>query len=377
MLWLQVLAPASLFLWLIILFLPWRPWGTRESLDPDNDLTQSSIDDVTVLVPARNEADVIEQTLQALALQDENLQIIVVDDESSDATADIVQSMPINNLTLLKGSPAPDGWSGKLWALEQARNKAKSPLILLLDADIKLEHGVVQALREKCLQENLHLVSLMANLRMISFWERLLIPAFVYFFKLLYPFHLSNQGNRRVAAAAGGCIMLKTDSLNSIGGFAALKDALIDDCTLARKFRERGFSTWIGLTHSAISLRAYNSLESIWQMVTRTAFTQLHYSWILLSLCVVLMALAFIVPLLGLFSTDGIVQCIGVVTLMFMFGTFIPVLRYYELTTAWSLTLPVAGLLYLMMTCHSGLMHLFGQGSSWKGRNYSKVFPPD
>lgn len=370
--WIQGLAPAGLLVWVIILLLPWRPWSTRESLDTGKNYTDTDLSGITVLIPARNEAPVIAQTLQALARQSRQLPIIVVDDQSTDDTARIVENLSLPNLVLVHGEPTPPGWSGKLWALEQARTRAKTDLLLLLDADIELAPGLVDTLKKKLLETNTHLISLMARLRMNSVWELLLIPAFIYFFKLLYPFALSNRNSRYVAAAAGGCILLRARSLNAIGGFAALKDAIIDDCTLARCFRKHGYSTWIGLTHTAVSLRAYHDLAGIWHMVTRTAFTQLRFSLLLLALCTVIMFVAFLAPVLNTVMSQGWPRWLGLATLPVMFATYAPLLRYYGIPIVWSLSLPVAGTLYLVMTWHSALNHLSGRGAVWKGRSYGK-----
>lgn len=370
--WIQGLAPAGLVIWLAILLLPWRPWGTRESLDTRKSIRQD-LSTVTVLIPARNEAAVISRTLLSLSQQEPDLKIIVVDDQSTDDTAGEINRLALKNLVLIQGEPAPPGWSGKLWALEQARQRADTEILLLLDADIELLPNMIATLKDKFTSDELHLLSLMANLRMRSFWEILLIPAFIYFFKLLYPFHLSNTNNRWIAAAAGGCIMLRSDSLQCIGGFTAIRGALIDDCTLAKSFRVNGYKTWIGLTHSATSLRTYNNLSGIWYMVTRTAFTQLRYSWIALLLCIGLMSVAFVSPVINLIAADVEYQWMSGVTFIIMFTTYLPVLRYYEIPVFWSLTLPLAGLLYLLMTCDSAWLHISGRGSSWKGRTYGKT----
>ncbi len=370
--WIQALAPAGLVIWLSILILPWRPWSTRESLD-SNTRDPGDLSDITVLIPARNEAGLIPRTLAALAGQGPGLKIIVVDDQSTDGTREVIEALALKNVSIIAGEPALPGWSGKLWALEQARRMADTDILLLLDADIELKPEMIATLRHKLAQDDLDLLSLMASLRMQSFWERLLIPAFIYFFKLLYPFSLSNRGHRLVAAAAGGCIMLKKTSLQGIGGFAAIRDALIDDCSLAMAFRRRGYRTWIGLTHDAVSLRAYDSLAGIWHMVTRTAFTQLRYSWLLLLLCIAIMTLACIVPIVNLVGADGVYRWITAATLLAMLAGYFPVVHYYRLGWHWTAGLPLAGIMYLLMTCHSALLHQIGAGTSWKGRTYHKT----
>ena len=210
----------------------------------------------------------------------------------------------------------------------------------------------------------------MAFLRMTGFWERLLMPAFIYFFKLLYPFRLSNSQKWPVAAAAGGCILIRTSALDNIGGFHAIRETLIDDCSLAKKIKSRGGRTWIGLTHSAISTRSYNTLGAIWNMVARTAYTQLHHSFPLLGLCTFIMILAFILPLAGLCLGDGSIKMIALLSLLLMSVTYLPSLRYYSIPAYWCLYLPVSGLLFLLMTWTSAIQYYAGSGASWKGRNY-------
>lgn len=235
-----LLGLASLIIWLVILLLPWRPWGIREALDPSQlsvvaKSRQSAHNAVTVLIPARNEAAVISQTLSSLAAQLPQPRIILVDDQSVDQTTQKARSLNLKNFILVDGKKLPAGWSGKLWALEQGFSQVKTDLVLLLDADIALKPGALSALLEKFESENLDFLSLMAELRMNSFWEKLLLPSYIYFFKLLYPFRLSNSGHPHVAAAAGGCILMKSEIIRELGGFASLRSSLIDDCTLAKK----------------------------------------------------------------------------------------------------------------------------------------------
>ena len=365
-----ILSITSLLLWLVILLLPWRPWSIAETLDSDNDPSvvnqRQASKPVTVLIPARNEADVIKETLSSLVDQAPNLKIILIDDQSSDSTIEQARSLPLTNLQIINGTELPEGWSGKLWALEQGLNQVDTDLVLLLDADIKLKSGIIQTLASKLETDNLDFISLMAHLRMKNFWEKLLMPAFIYFFKLLYPFKLSNNGHPLITAAAGGCILLKTEILYDIGGFGSLKSALIDDCTLARKFRAQGKSTWIGLTHSALSLRPYDRLHEIWNMVARTAYTQLRYSVLLLLLCTGLMILAYIIPLISLIYFPFIT----ILTLLILLATYCPVVLYYNLNPLWILGLPLAGLLYLLMTWTSAFRYYRGEKSRWKDRSY-------
>ncbi|MBI1732751.1 MAG: glycosyltransferase [Gammaproteobacteria bacterium] len=360
----------GLAIWSAILLAPWRPWSTRESFSARDPGAAPDLSDVTVLIPARNERANIARTLRAVAAQGNHLRIILVDDQSTDGTADAASTCGIPELTILSGKPLQPGWTGKLWALEQGLQHVESKLLLQLDADIELLPGTIAGLRAQLVEQNLGLVSLMARLRMDSGWERLLLPAFIFFFRLLYPFSLSNSGWRGIAAAAGGCILIRTDILLRIGGFAALRSALIDDCTLARKVKDAGHRTWIGLTHTAISHRACENLGSVWEMVARTAFAQLRHSIKFLLLCTALMLAAFPLPVAAL-SQSGTPRVLGAVTLVLMALSYAPTLRYYGLSLIWGAALPLAGTLYLLMTWTSAWRHWFGSGARWKGRSYA------
>ena len=365
------LALPGCVIWLGILLAPWQPWRTRERLEAEpGDGGHERIDDVTVLIPARNEAEVIGRTLDGLRRQGHGLRTIVIDDHSGDGTAKLAHGRGVE---VMRAAPLPAGWAGKLWALEQGRRAVHTPLTLLLDADIELQPGALAALRRHLLAERLQMASLMVQLRMASPWERLLIPAFVFFFKLLYPFRLANGRTRWIAAGAGGCVLLETGALERIGGFAALRGALIDDCTLAARIKNSGGRIWIGLTHEASSVRAYDSLESIWNMVARSAFTQLRYSATLLALCTVLMAAAFWLPVLSLALTGPLGVALGTASLLAMALSYWPTLRYYGRSAGWCLTLPVVGTLYLAMTWSSALRYWRGERSRWKGRVYRQT----
>lgn len=367
------LAVPGLIIWAAIALLPWRPWSTRESLDGEPGNSGADPGRITVLIPARNEADVIGRTLHSVAAQGQGLRIILVDDQSTDGTAQVASNTGITGLEVVPGEPLPPGWTGKLWALEQGRRLAGSSLLLLLDADIELRPGIVAALCEKLEREQLALVSLMARLNTSAPWERLLIPAFIYFFKLLYPFRLSNSAFRHVAAAAGGCILVRSDALAEIGGFAALRGQLIDDCSLAAAVKRTGRRTWIGLTHSAVSRRCYAGLRPIWDMVARTAYTQLRYSPALLVMCTVLMLAAFVLPIAGLLLPHAGTQSLSTLSLALMAASYLPLLKYYGMNPLWSAVLPVAGVLFLLMTWSSALRHWHGGGSLWKDRNYART----
>ncbi|MBP8985105.1 MAG: glycosyltransferase [Syntrophobacterales bacterium] len=364
------LALISAALWFGILILPWRPWGTGEVLDANIPSSDEDLSDITVIIPARNEAGLIAATLSALDAQGKRLQIILVDDQSTDGTPQIARLTMGQNLRIVSGKPLPAGWTGKLWAIEQGFGYVQTPMTLLLDADIELKPGILVALRKKMAEEGLQFISLMAALRMENFWERLLMPAFIYFFKLLYPFSLSNSSSSGVAAAAGGCILLETRLLDAIGGFQSLQGELIDDCALAKRVKAHGFRTWIGITHSARSLRPYNHLGEIWNMVARSAFTQLRHSFSLLLLCTALMITAFWLPVAGLFFPSTTARAIAVASLGAMVLSYLPTLMFYGVPKIFATAMPVIGTSYLAMTWTSAIRFWRKEGAEWKGRFY-------
>ena len=218
--WMEYLVVAGSLLWVALILVPWRPWSTRERLEPANERIERDLSDVTVLIPARNEAAVIERTLSALSNQGPGLQVILVDDQSSDETASLALSTLATGLQVIQGKPLPPGWTGKLWALEQGWRNTQTELVLLLDADIELEPRMIGTLKQKLIDEQLDLVSIMAWLRMETFWEKLLAPAFIYFFKLLYPFSVGNNPNSSLGVAAGGCILVRSEALRQSRRFS-------------------------------------------------------------------------------------------------------------------------------------------------------------
>jgi hopene-associated glycosyltransferase HpnB len=373
MFWAVLVAPAFL-IWVAIVFLPWRPWRTSESLDSEADSSSVDLNQLTVLIPARNEARLLPRTLSALQQQGEGLKIVLIDDQSTDGTAAVASDTKIPNLEIVTGAPLPEGWSGKLWALEQGWKKTNTPFVLLLDADIELKPGILAKLFEKMRREQIQFVSLMVSFQMQTFWERVLLPSFIYYFKLLYPFSCSNNPrNRRVAAAAGGCILMESKVLKDLGGFVSIRDALIDDCTLAKRVKLGGNKTWIGLTHSAHSIRPSHQFGTIFHMIARSAFTQLHYStWALLGLSVLLVAMYW-APCVAIFSGNQIAILLGSAALAMMMLSYAPTLKYYELSMYWILVMPLAGTIFLAATWYSAVRYWCGHRSVWKGRLYTKT----
>lgn len=372
--WAEILVFGSLLMWLAVLLAPWRPWSTEEQLESAKTHSREDLGDVVALVPARNEAAVLCESLAALGTQGVGLKIVVIDDQSTDGTAEVVRrAAAVQDVVLVPGKALPPGWTGKLWALEQGKPWLERPLTLLLDADIVLTPGVIASLKHKLKQQGGGIVSLMVLLSTRTFWERLLWPAFVYFFKLIYPFRLANSSASPIAAAAGGCMLLETNLLEEIGAFRAFRNALIDDCAMARRAKRRGFTTWIGLTRSALSLRSQAGLDSIWNTVARTAFTQLQYSIWWLLLCTALMIVAFVVPLLGLLAPSLWVKGAALMAFLALVVSYLPMLRFYELSPYLALMLPVIGVIYLAMTWDSAFRYWRGQRSHWKGRAYFRT----
>lgn len=363
------LALPAAVMWFGLWLAPWRPWSVREQLEPTGFGPAGQggcgdMDQVTVLIPARNEAEVIERTLDSLQAQGPELKTVVIDDQSDDGTGELARRYP--NVEVIAGQPLPGGWAGKLWALEQGKDRVTTAMTLLLDADIALEPGMLAALLAHKRATGAHFVSLMADLRRTSFWDRLLLPAFVYYFKLIYPFAVSNSASKWVAAAAGGCVLVDTAALRQVGAFGCLKDALIDDCTLARRVKDGGYLTWIGLSRGVISLRPYGTLRSVHDMVARSAFTQLRYSTALLLVVTVLFALAYWLPLIA--AANG--SWLAVAALAAMALAYVPTLRYYGLSPIWALASPLIGALYLGMTWSSAIRAWRGVRSKWKNRTY-------
>ena len=370
------LAAAGASVWLGILILPWQPWRTRERFEVAGGApANAGLGQVTVLIPARNEARFVGDVLTALGRQGAGLTIILVDDRSDDGTAEAARRAAPDGcrLEIIAGAPLPPGWAGKMWALEQGRQRITTPLVLLLDADIELAPGALPALIAAKQEKGVALLSLMVALDMRGFWQALLMPAFVYFFKLLYPFCLSNGPGRLIAAAAGGCILTERDTLAGIGGFEAIKDAIIDDCSLARAVKRNGGRTWIGLSHAARSLRPYAGLGEIRRMVARSAYTQLRHSLALLLLCTLVFALACAVPPLILAAAPVLAaKLLAAAAFLFMALGYLPVLNYYRMPRLLALLMPLIGMIYLAMTWNSAFDHWRGRRSLWKGRVYSR-----
>jgi hopene-associated glycosyltransferase HpnB len=365
-----VLAAVALACWTGVLLAPWGAWLCRERLEADA-VPPKPRGDFTVLIPARNEAGVIGETLHALSAAACDAQVIVIDDQSSDDTPTIVRASSLSHLTLIEGTTPRPGWTGKLWALQQGLERVTTPRVLLLDADIRLAPGIVAALQRKA-DEGYALVSLCAEPGWDGLAARWLLPVFVYFFKLLYPFALANRTGSRVAAAAGGVVLVDRAALLDAGGFGAWRGAIIDDCTLAARVKRKGCRCWIGLTHGANSLRRAGFAD-IARMVARTAFVQLRESLSLTIAVSVMLVVAFWIPVFALASGSiRTVHALGLLATLAMLACYLPTLMYYRRNPLAALLLPLAATFFLVATWYSAWRALAGTRSIWKGRHYQR-----
>jgi hopene-associated glycosyltransferase HpnB len=334
---------------------------------------------VTAVIPARDEALSVGQTVTSLLRQNYpgELTVIVVDDQSRDGTAQVAHGAAVliggsDRLTVVPGRPLPAGWTGKLWAQQQgvefAVTAAPPPAYLLLtDADIVYAEDAVATLVARAQAGGFALTSLMVKLRCNSFAERMLVPAFIFFFQMLYPFAWANDPRRSTAAAAGGCMLVRADALQRAGGMAAIRAALIDDCALAKALKRQGPIS-IALTERARSIRAYPAIADIRRMVSRTAYAQLNYSPLLLLGTVVGLALTYLAPVALALFAGGVAQFIGLFVWLLMAFAFRPTLRFYGRSMLWAPLLPAIAAMYMAFTVDSAYQHARGRGGMWKGR---------
>jgi hopene-associated glycosyltransferase HpnB len=376
-----------LFIWIYLGFFRYFFW--RPIVLPSNISTQP-IKDLKVLavIPARNEAEVIKKTLLSVLQQacPALKRIIVINDNSDDQTVTMInqlikESDPLKKILLLQGKPLIAGWTGKLWAVHQGIQKISDLLpaseqqdvyVWLTDADVIHHPQTLSHLLSIVQEKRVDLVSVMVKLSAKNFWEKLLIPAFIYFFQKLYPFAAVASDKSKIAAAAGGCILIRQETLEKIGGIVSIRNQLIDDCSLAKKVKNSGGKLWLGLTNTSIAARPYENLNQLWRMVTRSAYKQLDNSFILLILTCVGMVATYLLPwifiILSLVIFNWLYLFLSFLTIILMIKTYLPTLNLYQLPKIWSLFLPIAAFFYLMMTIHSAYLHKVGKGGNWKGR---------
>jgi hopene-associated glycosyltransferase HpnB len=375
-----VVASIALAVWLYLLLARGAFWRCAER-DDWASASLAAWPRVAAVVPARNEAECIGASIGSLLAQDYPgaWTVILFDDDSDDGTADIARGAGKagERLRVVTSRGLPAGWTGKLWAVKQGIDAAMAlpqppDYLLLTDADIVHAGDSVTRLVVHAEAKKLVLTSLMVKLRCESFAERVSIPAFIFFFQMLYPFSLVNRPQSKVAAAAGGCMLVRADVLRKAGGIEVIRGALIDDCALAKALKAHG-PIWLGLTERVHSIRPYPALADIRRMVVRSAYAQLRYSPLLLLGTVAGMVLTYLVPpLLAIFGS-GAVRILGLTTWLLMFIAYQPTLRFYRLSPLWGIVLPAIALQYLLFTLDSAYQYVRGRGGSWKGRVQANV----
>jgi hopene-associated glycosyltransferase HpnB len=387
----NVLGIIALAIWLHLVF--GRGWFWRVgSLDADRSPVETSgivWPRVVAVVPARNEAETIGRTIASLVLQDYpgEVSVVVVDDHSEDSTANIARTAAEENgaherVSIVSASNLPPGWTGKLWALnegvsrfaapqngEQASGDAKVPAYYwFTDADVAHAPDTLRRLVGKAEREKLDLCSLMVLLQAKTLPERALIPAFVYFFLMLYPPRWIADDDLATAGAAGGCILLNAEALARIGGLAAIRSEVIDDCALARAVKASGGRVRLWLTRNSSSLRAYRTFGEIRDLIARTAFTQLRYSAVILVGTLLGMILTYAAPVVLVFAHDSTARALGLTAWILMAASFLPTVRFYRLSAVWAPLLPLTAAFYTYATWLSATRYWLGKGGQWKGR---------
>jgi len=362
-------------IWLYLLFLRGGYW--LEFLGRSDAAAPPVAPRVVAVIPARNEADSIARAVASLA--DPVQHIMVVDDASSDGTSQEARAAaPAARLTVVGGEPLPGGWTGKLWAVHQGVRHAAAlnpEYLLLTDADIEHGPGSISSLAARAAAEGRDLVSNMATLRCATFAEKALVPAFVYFFLALYPPAWVRDPRRATAGAAGGCMLIRRDALDRIGGIAAIRGELIDDCALARSVKRTGGSIWLGLSDGTRSLRAYATFAEIERMIARTAFTQLRHSLWLLAATLAALAITYFLPPALLFLAPRPAAILGAIAWLLMSISYFPALRFYRRNPLWAPALPLIAAFYAWATVHSAVQYWRGSGGMWKGRAQDRKEP--
>ncbi len=374
-----VIAALSLLIWLGLFFFNGHFWKIWIS-DADSEAVAPPPvwPSVVAVVPARNEAASITQTVSALETQDYpgNFFIFVVDDHSEDGTGELARIAAAESETqqrvhVLSAPQLEPGWTGKLWALQsgiEAALPSAPDFFWFTDADVVHDQGTLRSLISRAERDQLDLTSLMVLLQAQSFAEKLIVPPFLYFFLMLYPPQWIANAKSRAAGAAGGCMLLRAAALGRIGGLAAIRSEVIDDCSLARAVKKPGGRIWMGLTRKSVSLRRYSGFGELRDMITRTAFTQLNYSSLQLLGTLGGLLLTFVAPIVLALSTNPKVWAPALLAWCLMSASFLPTVVFYRLSPIWAPFLPVAAIFYAYATFLSALRFWLGRGGQWKGR---------
>ena len=361
-----MLATLSFAIWLYLFFARANFWRSGPELTYH---VPASFPAVDIIVPARDEAATIAEVIDSLQRQDYHgkFRVILVDDHSTDGTAHLVRSRPGVEIISLRDKP-PE-WSGKLWALQQGVASTDAPLILFTDADIVHDPRHLSSLVAKQQHSDLLMVSEMVRLNCISLAERTLVPAFVYFFQMLYPFQRVNHGPSRTAAAAGGTVLIQRDALMRMGGIDAIKHSLIDDVALAQAVKQYG-PIYLGHSGLAASIRPYPRFADLWEMVSRTAFTQLRYSLPVLALTLAALTIVWLVPIAEILAGHGWPRAAASGALFLAMVSYVPTLTRYNQSKFWAVLLPFIALFYMAATIKSAIDFWRGRGARWKSRAY-------
>jgi hopene-associated glycosyltransferase HpnB len=374
-----ILAAVSLLIWVGLTFLRGAFWQVL-AFDDDSAKQESLArwPRVAAIVPARNEAVTIARTVESLVKQGYpgELWVVVVDDHSEDGTGTLAREAAeragaSERVLILQGAALESGWTGKLLAMQQGVETGvarEADYFWFTDADIEHAPDTLHRVVQRAEREKLDLVSLMVLSQVNSLPERLLIPPFLYFFLKLYPPSWTASRKWKTAGAAGGCILLKRASLERIGGLAAIRGEVIDDCTMARAVKRTGGGLWMGLTRKSVSLRTYTRFMEIQDLIARTAFTQLGYSWLLLAGTLLGMTVTYLLPVIFTFSAQPVVWRLGLTAWGLMAITYLPTVRFYRMSPLWAAALPMAAVFYTYATWVSAVRYWLGRGGQWKGR---------
>jgi hopene-associated glycosyltransferase HpnB len=367
-----------LAVWLYLLAFRGGFWLMRERDDADEPNTPSAWPSVTAIIPARDEAELLPKSLGSLLTQDYpgRLCVVLVDDQSSDGTAAVARSVAAKvkvEVVIVSGQALPAGWAGKVWAMHQGvahiEKAADAPdYLLFTDADIAYAPDALRRLVARVMQGDLVLTSIMAKLNCESLAERALIPAFVFFFQMLYPFSWVNRRTAKTAAAAGGCMLVDRRALERAGGIGKIRGELIDDCALAALLKSQG-PIWLGLNKRVWSLRAYPRFEDIRRMVARSAYAQLRFSPSLLIATIIAMIFAYLAPSFFALTGNFPANLVGFAAWALMVLAYLPILQFYRISPLWTVALPAIAAAYAAFTLDSAYQHWRGRGGLWKGRS--------
>ncbi len=368
-----IVGAVSLAIWIVLLAARGGFWRFSNVLDADPAPDDAGAPSVAVVIPARDEAEVIGRAVESLLSSHYAgaLHVFVVDDHSSDGTAEIAKQAGGDRVTVVPARPLPSGWTGKLWALSQGVDAAAGSapgFLLLTDADIVHAPGNIAKLVARARTHHLDIASVMVRLRCRTLAERFTVPAFVFFFFKLYPPKWIATPGSEVAGAAGGCILIRPEALARIGGIAAIRGELIDDCALAQRVKSSGGRIWLGLSRGTTSIRPYANFAAVREMIARTAFTQLQHSALLLLGTVLGMALIYLAPPLLLFAPDNTARALGLAAWLLLSAAYIPALRFYRQPIFLAPLLPLTAAFYSFATVESAVRYWRGAGGLWKGR---------